>query len=300
MTFQRSAVLLCCALWAALLVPRSASAQFFSDGFESGDTSAWSTVVGLAPEVFRFSDLDLRDPHVFADAGILGCFDFTDEPIPLVGIAFNGLLADQITGDADLDGFLDLSSLLLFRQLVLTASGERVDFDNGLCMAPAPFSALIPEAGTELACGPDPATEPLILSYDGLDAGSCLETVAGTTSGYTPGVGEPGAPCFVTVAETVPFQLGDLTVTLEDVQIAATFAGEPLALDNGLFRGFLSEADADTLLLPPDFGGGPLSSLLPGGTGNCASGDDRDVHDGVTGWWFYFNFAAVRVLYVDC
>ena len=292
---------ICLLLAAALLAPGSARAQIFADGFESGDTSAWSVTVGLAPNVFRFTDLDLRDPHVFVDAGIFGCFDFTDEPIPVAGLSFNGSLDDQITGDADGDGFLDLSTLLLFRQLVLSASGERVDFDNGLCLAPAEMPWTPLRGSLTTGCVADPTTEPLILTYDGLDAGTCLDTVAGTTSGYLPGVTEPGAPCFVTVAETVPFQLGDLTVTLEDVQIAATFAGDPVALDSGLIRGFLSEADADTLLLPPDLplvGGQPLSILLPGGTGNCAAGDDRDTHNAVSGWWFYFNYAASRVYYV--
>ncbi len=315
---RRLALFLLAAL--ALLAPGQARAQIFADGFESGDTSAWSVTVGLAPQVFRFSDLDLRDPHVFVDAGILGCFDFTDEPIPLAGFSFNGSLQDQITGDADLDGFLDLSSLLLFRQLDLSAVGERVDFDDGLCVTPpvafAPLwgdivafaslwgdtVAFAPLWGdTDTGCAPNPATEPLITSYDGLGAGTCLETVAGTTSGYAPAVDEPAAPCFVTVAETVPFQLGDLTVTLEDVQLAATFAGDPLALDAGLVRGFLSEAAADALLLPPDLpivSGQPLSILLPGGTGNCAAGDDRDVHQAVSGWWFYFNYTAERVFYI--
>ncbi len=274
---------------AVLLMPGSARAVIFADGFESGDTSAWSATVGLAPDVFRFSDLDLRDPHVFVDAGIFGCFDATDDPIPIVGFSFNGSLADQIAGDGDGDGFLDLSSLLLFRQLDLQAAGERVDFDNGLCVTPP------------IACAPDPSTEPLITSYDGLAAGTCLETVADTTSGYSPAVGEPIAPCFVTVAETAAFQLGGLTVTLEDLQLAATFAGDPLVLDAGLIRGFLSEADADALLLPPELpvvGGQPLSVLLAGGTGSCAPGDDRDTRDGVLGWWFYLNYTAERVDYV--
>ena len=277
----------------AVLAPERARAQIFADGFESGDTSAWSVTVGLAPKAFRFSDLDLRDPHVFVDTGIV-CFDFTDDPIPLAGISFNGSLEDQITGDADGDDFLDLSSLLLFRPLDLLAVGERVDFDDGLCLAPI----------EDTVCGPDPMTAAVVTSYDGLAAGTCLETLPGTTSGYTPAIDEPIAPCFVTVAETVAFELGDLTVELEEVQFAAVFVGDPVTdLDIGLIRGFLSEAAADAVVLPPDLpivGGQPLSILLPGGAGNCAAGDDRDLLDGISGWWFYFNFAAPRVPFVGC
>ncbi len=283
----------------ALVASEDARAQFYGDGFESGDTSAWSTVVGLAPKAFRFSDLDLRDPHVFVDTGIFGCFDFTDDPIPVVEFSFNQSLEDQINGDADADDILDLSSLLLFRPLDRQGVGERVDFDQGLCAAPI---SRMPPVGGGTICYPDPMITPLETSYDGLAAGTCLDAVAGTTSGYTPGIDTPGAPCFVTVAETVPFQLGDLTVELEDVQFAATFVGAPLVdnLTSGLIRGFISEAAADMLLLPPDLpivGGEPLSILLPGGTGNCAAGDDRDVHEAVLGWWFYFNYVGDRVTY---
>ncbi len=279
----------------ALLAPGAlqAGGAIFSDGFESGDTSAWSLTVGLAPRVLRFSDLDLRDPHLFVEVTIIVplCLDFTDDPLPGFG-SFNGSLQDQISADGDGDGFLDLSSLLLFRPFDSQGMGERVDYDDGMCTAPI---------GTT-TCAADPLTDPLITSYDAHPAGTCLEALPGTTSGYSPSIGEPTAPCFVTVAETTDFMLGDLTVTLEDVQIAASFPNDPAtSFDTGLIRGFISEAEADALLLPPDLpviGGQPLSVLLPGGSGNCAAGDDRDMNGGVSGWWFYFNFEADRVAYV--
>lgn len=270
-----------------------AEARIFFDGFESGDLSAWSSVVGAKPTVFRISDLDLRDPHVFApvDVGIPLCLDFTDDPLPIVNIAFNGSLADQITTDADGDGLLDLSSLFLFRPFEPEAVAEQVDFDAAQCTTPIETTV----------CSPEPTTEPLETTYSGLVAGACLETVPGTTSAYVPAVDEPLGPCFVTVAEMFAFRLGDLVVDLEDLQIAATFSGDPVtSFTSGLLRGFLSEADADAILLPPDLpvvGGQPLSILLPGGSGSCASGDDRDTLAGVSGWWFYFNFEAVEVEY---
>ena len=273
-------------------VSTPASARIFSDGFESGDFSAWSQVVSEAPIVYRMTDLDLRDPHLFAPVTIVVplCLDFTDDPLPVVDLAFNGSLQDQINTDADRDGFLDLSSLLLFHPFTTQAVAEEVDVDAGLCTAPLETTV----------CAADPMTTPLLTTYTGQAAGTCLDPVAGTTSGYDPAIVEPGAPCFVTVAETFSLPLGGLDVTLQDLQIAATFAGSPTTtFTSGLIRGFLTETAADALLLPPDLpvvGGQPFSVLLPGGTGSCATGDDRDTHLGESGWWFYLNFKASRIL----
>jgi len=84
------------------------------------------------------------------------------------------------------------------------------------------------------------------------------------------------------------------------VRLAATYVGNPASsLSNGLIVGFLAESTADTILLPPTvplFGNQPLSVVLPGGTGNCALHDDRDVGPGgALGWYFYLNFSAHRV-----
>jgi hypothetical protein len=73
-------------------------------------------------------------------------------------------------------------------------------------------------------------------------------------------------------------------------------------LINGIIRGFISEADADSIELPaglPLVGEQPVSSLFPGGTGNCRTGegiDDRDIGpDSEPGWYFYLNFTAHEV-----
>ena len=47
----------------------------------------------------------------------------------------------------------------------------------------------------------------------------------------------------------------------------------------------------------PIVGGQPITVLLPGGAGNCAAHDDRDIANGVSGWWFYFNFPGDAVLW---
>lgn len=262
----------------------------FLDDFESGSVVPWSNVVGLIqpPDAFRTSVLRLRDPHVFVDISPL-CWDFTDTPIPLTDISFNGNLAQLIESDGDGDMLLDLSLLLLFRPLEVLAVGQRLDFQDGACSAPLATTA----------CQVTPGSVPSVLSYDGLAEGICSQALAGTTGGYSPPVPTVAAPCFASQPQTLVLDLLGVPVELQQAQIAATFAGDPVSdLTPGLLQGFLSESDADALLLPaelPIIGGQPLSVLLPGGSGNCAAGDDRDLLDGVPGWWFYLEMQATTV-----
>lgn len=273
--------------------PIALAGGVFSDDFESGNFGAWSAVVGpLAPDTQRFTDLDLRDPHLFLSLVGIDCNDFTDDPLPLgAGPSFNQTLADSLTLDGDMDGFLDLSPLLLFRPLDPIGQGQQVDVQNGLCTAPL----------ASTVCAPDPLSPPEVTTYDTLAAGTCLEPVVGTTSGYSPAVPTPAGPCFVTEVGTFTFDFNGVPVTLEDAQIAASWTGSPVtATESGLIRGFLSETAATTILLPaelPIVGGQPITVLLPGGSGNCAAGDDRDTHLGEIGWWFYLEFSSNDVDY---
>lgn len=283
------------ALFLCAAVPASAQlTPIFGDTFESGNTFAWALSVGeppLAPaESFRLTDLDLRDPHLFVDVPIVGCFDFTDQALPLgLGPSFNGQLQTLIATDGDGDGFLDLSALVQFRPLSTTTSGLRLDLAGASCTDP-------PATTT---CDREPGSIPQTFSYSLPVAATCLTPLAGTTSGYTPAVGSSPAPCWVSSSRPITLNLGGVSLPLIDFQIATTFAGAPpTSLETGLMRGFLRESDADLVLLPPDLpliGGQPLSILLRGGTGNCATGSDKDVHLGVSGWWFYLNFPAEPV-----
>ncbi len=280
----------------SLLAAPAAGQVFYGDDFESGNTLAWSGRVPPEPPptVYRHLDLDLRDPHVFVDVPLVGCFDFTDQPLPgNLAPSLNDQLQTAIETDGDGDGLLDLSVLLGFRPLDPLASGERLDQGFGLCTAP-------PGAPV---CDWDRSPVPRTTAYDGQAIGVCLAPLAGTTSGYSPPVGEPAAPCFASDPVTVPLDLGGgLVVDLVDGRTGARFVGAPVTdLADGLMIGFLSEADADSILLPPELplvGGEPLSILFPGGTGNCAAGDDRDLHGGETGWWLYLNYAATEVAFV--
>lgn len=280
------------------LTPTIQAQPFFTDGFESGNTLAWTLSLGEAPLVaanaFRTTELALRDPHLFVDLPIFGCFDFTDNDLPLsLGPSFNSQLETAITTDGDGDGNLDLSLMLLGRPMSPAATNFRLDTANGLCPAgpsPLPF------------CDRDPATVPQTHLYSAQTTGTCLATVAGTTSGYSPAPAAPTAPCYVTVARHLNFQASGLDLPLLAVQSAATLVGTPTNnLVPGLLRGFLTEATADAILLPADVpivGGQPFSILLPGGKSNCAGHDARDTFESQSGWWFYFDTAAVQILWV--
>ncbi len=168
----------CSALVLAAITAPLGAQEVFSDGFEVGDLDAWTTQLGAEPPVaFRLTDFDLRDPHLFVSAIV--CFDFTDTPLPGdLGPSFNDGLEAQLTGDADLDGFLDSSLLLLFRPLDTGPGSFRVDLRPALCSAP-------PES---TVCSPDPAAPPTILSYSSLGAGTCFAPELSTTSSYVPGI----------------------------------------------------------------------------------------------------------------
>lgn len=96
---------------------------------------------------------------------------------------------------------------------------------------------------------------------------------------------------------------GGALITLNDAQISASFVGGPAtAPSNGLLRGFLRESDTDQIIIAHVVlpgGSVILSSLLAGATGACSSRNDKDLHDGDSGWWFYFNFVAEPVTYLD-
>jgi hypothetical protein len=276
-------------LAAAAPAPDGVETVFIGD-FESGNTLGWSSRVPPepAPDVYRAADLDLRDPHVFIDVTGFGCQDFTDVP---AGGGFvpplNDLLAAAVTADGDGDGLLDASVLLGFRPLDMLAAGERLDRGLGDCTAPL--------AGT--VCDWRIPPVPVTTTYDGLAAGDCLAPHPGTTSGYLPAPAAPAAPCFTSAPREVALVLLDIEIELIASQVGAEFLGgpPPASLESGLLLGFLTEAAANSILLPADLpivGGQPISVLLPGGAGNCAPGDDRDLHQGQSGWWFYFDLRA--------
>ncbi len=142
-------------------------------------STAWA-----APQAFRFSDLDLRDPHTFVS--FLGCRDFTD--VQLVGFSFNSDVQSRIQNDTDQDGSLDQNWLLVWDDLVPGASSDQLLFISGRCTAPM--------AGTSCESGLE--SSPVVLSSSHSASGGCLGAIAGTTRPYTPAVATVSSPCFVT------------------------------------------------------------------------------------------------------
>ena len=240
------------------------------------------------PTAFRFTDLDLRDPHVFVS--LLGCRDVTDTP--LVGFSVNGQVNTNLTTDADGDTYLDFSPVLVFRPLAQGQASGPVDVGTADCSLASPT-----------ACHPDET--PLTASTaTNASTGTCLDVLPGTTNGYTPGITAATGPCFSTGDQTLHIQLSGIPITLVHAQFGATYNADPATgLVNGILRGFISEADANATVLPttlPLVGGKPLSKILPGGTGACATASAKDtLADGTVGWWFYLNYVASPVAWSD-
>lgn len=282
----------------------------------SGDgCSATCTTEMLPPTAFRFTDLDLMDPHVYAMVPFLGCTDVTN--LSLFGIdGVNPLIQDSIRNDNDMMGdpgygLLDLSVTHVFEPLVQTAgmsTPSALTFPD--CTTPYGSP---PPAG--LMCTlPMGAPRTTATAMNMGSGATCLDIVTGTTRPYGSGPAVPVAPasgtCYVASAGTVMFNLGGIPIVLEDAAIGGEWSGTPATqITDGLIRGFMSEATADATIIPPgttgiaSIDGQPLSSLLRGGSMNCSEpapmAGDTDMRMGVRGWWFYLNFSADAVPYTE-
>ena len=246
----------------------------------------------VVPTAFRMNDLDLRDPHIFVN--FLGCRDVTDTP--LVGFSVNGEIQTNIQTDGDQppDNILDLSIAAVFRPLNQAGTTNAIEIHFPTCTTPLATTM----------CRRMPASAaPVPATATNMSAASCLTPLAGTIRPYSPAITSTASPCFVSNQVTVTIMLAGIPITLRDTRIAATYVGNPATnLVNGLLMGFISEADANATILPstlPLVGGQRLSTLLAGGTGSCPSHNDKDVNGGVMGWWFYLNFTAPRVTWMD-
>lgn len=251
------------------------------------------------PTAFRFTDLDLMDPHAFAN--ILGCRDITNGSFFGQDL-LNPILETSITTDDDMDGLLDLSLLLVFRPLnqstaagMMMGSGDIIEAD---CTAPASTTSCTRPMGSMPIAS---------FTFTNQASGTCLGTTVGGSSvvrPYSPPVAVPGGPCFVSSAQSITIDIAGINIPLIDAQIAGTYVGSPATgVSNGLLRGFLTQAAARTTTLPaslPLIGGATLESVLRGGMGNCQSGSDIDTHPTAgAGWWMFLNFDGSTVPYTE-
>jgi len=256
---------------------------------------------------FRMTDLDIRDPHLWANvAG--ACRDVTNTVtvffIRVDGV--NPLLQTNIRtdGDSPTDGLLDLSIVETFAPLVQTAGSStmtRVTFPECTTPYTATMCTLPVDADR---------TATVVATNQGGGA-TCLGTLPMTTRYTFPVPTAPsGGTCYSAAAGTIMFDLGGIPITLASASIGGRYFGTPATeIRDGLIRGFISYAQAQATIIPEGttgqaaIDGEPLSSLLrttstggstPGGCGSSAMASDLDVGpDGTTpGWWFYLNFAA--------
>lgn len=268
-----------------------------------------ASTVPASARTFLITELAVKDPHVFVSLPLFGCTDVTNV-VPLSpGNSFNEIVAEDLVTDDNNDGFLDLAPIIVFLdpESVTTsvgadAGGFEIDpTDPGGEAAFHFASCSYPRETT--ACTRDLDVTVDYAEYTNGISGTCLVPLPGTTSGYSPPIVTPGAPCFVSDPFPMLLLFSGLPVPLEGTQVAATYDA-PFELLDGLIRGFLSEAAADSVTFDPSIpmvGGQTLASVLPGGSGSCAGHDDLDVGpDGETpGWWVYLNFRAVNVSLVS-
>jgi hypothetical protein len=226
------------------------------------------------PTVFRIGSMVLRDPHVYATV-VFFCVDSTD--------AINEQIQQQLDADEDEDGFYDASALAVFRPL--DASGQPGMLENraGICTTESP---------PQCAPAGDPPVPRWYAAFDLGPPTVCLGALPDTTSGYSPPVPQPDGSCFTTTPVDTTFAFGKLSVPLWDTQYAAPFPSTTGSTGGGLLRGFLREADADELVLDVDGQNVVLSSLLPDGSGSCATNiaHGKDNHRGEPGWWMYLEY----------
>lgn len=210
------------------------------------------------PVSFRFNSIELTDPGIF----FVSCGG-TD--------LVNGALAGPIANDEDGDGFIDMSFVLDFPDLVQTegATGA-VTFANAQCEAPEGDS-----------CGLLPDSELYPATYTIMTEGTCLEATAGNIEPGTGSTGTTMGPCFVTDNIDATVATSAVVLPLSDVRVAAQMVGDPAGnLVSGTIEGFLSEEDAANATV--NVGGKmPLDTLL------CPEHMDGG------GWWMHMNFTAV-------
>jgi hypothetical protein len=228
---------------------------------------------------FRVKDLFVRDPHMY-----LGTTDITDDAI--LGTSVNGsLIKNGLTMDYDMDGFLDVSILPILTPLDPAAKSASLHLIDARCASDT-------QCEPSVSVGLD-----VQFAIENRAQGTCLEPMPDTTSGFTPAVDVPVAPCFATTdAHDFTINLGGVSIALTAARIGASYDGDPPSqLTHGLLMGFVTDAHAMQALLPdylPLLGGTPLTDYL--------RDQDRDMAqspNAENGFWLYINFTASPVQY---
>jgi hypothetical protein len=243
------------------------------------------------PTAYRIDQIDVRDPHIYADLGLFGCRDITDGG-PFGSDGVNDSLNDEV------DAFT-LNYVTVFRPIDLAAATTPMDFVDGECMAGSPrpvcqvgsMGTVYPTTANNMAAG-----------------GTCFVPIPGTVRPYSPAVPSISGPCFVTDPQNITVNVGGIAIPFQQARIAAQYqAGTPPAtLNPGVIAGFLTVADAMAIVFPDGTAGGLggdtlYEHLAAGGApgSSCRTDrDDRDPHPTTgaanAGFWFYLQFDSIR------
>jgi cysteine-rich repeat protein len=218
------------------------------------------------PRAYRFTFLTIQDPRIINSSGL----DVTPEANTLLR---NAASTDMSGPTGSPDGNIDLNVVIRFDPLDQDAAMLPVSIDFANCTMPVASTMCSTNAP-----GLNTVTNRL--------TGECLGPLPGTIPvGRV--VNTPTGPCFVT-GEITNFSigLGGSSLRFQRTQLGAQYVGDPASsLLTGVVRAFLREADAMAVTL----GTASFIDLL--------RPIDRDVVDGVSGWWFYLSFAAEPVPY---
>lgn len=246
----------------------------FNDGFELP-----------APTAIRLGALQLRDPHVFVPVP-LGpttiCTDATD--LPSVGL--NAQIAASLAADANADGRLDSSALLLLQPPRASGLAAPVRSAGGDCSVATPTGCAIVAA--------TPVVLRFYQSFNLNGSNHCLEPLPGTSSTWSsaPPIPLPGGSCYATTAADLVLDTGSAQIPLYDTAFGAPVPAASGSTGGGLMRGFLRASDAAQIQVPLNGSSRSLASMLPGGAGSCRADvpGGVDTHNGEQGWWFYFEY----------
>jgi hypothetical protein len=131
---------------------------------------------------------------------------------------------------------------------------------------------------------------------------TCYTAPAGTLNPDYTAPNVVSGPCFLSDPEDIVVNMSGTLIPLHETRISATYAAgaPPTTLVTGVLSGFISEAEARAVVLPdslPLVGGDTLYEHLAAGRAagsSCSSEDDRDMRGSERGFWFYFDYTAVR------
>jgi hypothetical protein len=269
-------------------VPTQPSAP---SGVQTGTPDAPNTPVTTAPDAqpmsFRITELQLRDPHVFA-----GTTDITE--MQVLGQSVNRtLIPDKLTKDSDGDGAIDVSVVALlapFDPSASPATTSTLTFVNAACPV---------NGGASSACKPLAGSAGLMTTWtlEQRQSGNCLEPMQGTTSSYQPAITVPNGPCFLsTEGNDLTMDLGGIKIDVTAARVSATYQAQPAGLVKGLLAGFVTRAAAE-------------QATLPSVAGAMVGGDTLDMYirmrdydqsaspNGQDGFWMYLNFVAKPITY---